>query len=146
LPLIAVALSAAREAPTGIGGVAGLAFGGAQWTTTGGTRMAGRLQIEMWTAAVAQMNQLTDAVLTLVSSSAAALASSGFIAFETAAIHAAEGILLADSSTALHMILEYSIVHEDIASVVTGPGGTISEIDIGINGQFNEHMTLKKEA
>ncbi len=143
LPVIAVAVSGAREGPAGIGAVAGLASSGGQWTTTTGTRTAGQLRIELWTAGVASMNQLTSAVLTQLAASGAALNSSGFTAFETAAIRAAEGMRLPDSTTALRAVLEYSIVHEEVTSVVSGPGGAIKEIDVAIDGQFNEQMTVK---
>jgi hypothetical protein len=143
LPTIAVALSATREAPVGIGGLAALSPSGAQWSTSTGTRTVGQMQIELWAAGIAAMNQLTPAILTLLDSSGATLAANGFTAFGTAAIRAAEGIQLPDSTGALHAVLEYSMVHDETSTAVSDPAGNIKEIDVTIDGQFNEQMTLK---
>lgn len=145
LPLVAVALGPVREPPIGIGGTAGLAFDGAQWIASTGTRISGQLRVEMWTAGVVQMNALVDGVLAFLEDSTAALHANGFTAFQTAAIRATEGLLLADQTPALHATLEYSIVHEDVTTLTTGAGGIIREIDVAIDGQFDENMIVKQE-
>jgi hypothetical protein len=147
LPLLAVSLAPSREAPIGIGGVVGLSRLDEQWTTTTGTRTSGRLHLDIWAATTNGINQLAEAVIALVDSSAAALRDRGFIRFETGAIRPAEGLLLADSTTALRAGFDFSIVHEDIAGLVSGPGGNIREIDVAIDSQFNQNFTItKKEA
>ena len=114
LPLIAVSLGPVKTNSIGIGGLVVLAFDGAQWNTTTGTRLAGRLQIEIWAADAAKMAQLTDAVLTLLANSTAALNSSGFVMFETESIRPVQAATLPDTSVALHTTLEFSVTHEDI--------------------------------
>lgn len=143
LPRIAVSFAQVKEGGIGIGGTVGLAFDGSQWITSTGTSASGVLQVEIWAAAIAQMTQIADAVLALLAGSATTLFNSGFVRFETQTLRAAETVLLSDSTPAFHRVLEFSVVHEEVATLATGPGGTIQEIDVGINGQLNETLTIK---
>ena len=143
LPRIAVSLERVKESGIGIGGAVGLAFDGAQWITTTGTRASGLLRLEIWTAGATGMTQIADAVLTLLAGSGATLFTSGFVRFETETLRSAEAVSLGDLSAAIHRTLEFSVLHEDIATLTTGPGGVIKEIDVGINGQLNEKLIVK---
>lgn len=144
LPRIAVSFAKVKEGGIGIGGTVGLAFDGSQWITSTGTSASGVLQVEIWTAAIAQMNQIADAVLALLADSATALFNGGFVRFETQTLRSVETVLLIGSNNpALHRVLEFSVVHEDVATLATGPGGTIQEVDVTINSQFNEKLTVK---
>jgi len=58
-------------------------------------------------------------------------------------LHSAEAVSLRDVSGAVHRALEFSVVHEDVATLATGPGGVIKGIDVAINGQMNEKLTVK---
>jgi hypothetical protein len=143
MPLIAVSLDAVNESPIGIGGVVGLAFDGAQWIVSSGTRVSGLLRAEIWAANAVTMNQVINGLNTTLSAAGPDLVNAGFTSFQTQSAGGAEGIQLPDSSGALHATLDFSIVHEDIASPVIGPGGTIKEIDVTIDSQLNQVMTLK---
>ena len=143
LPRIAVSFEQVRESGIGIGGVVGLAFDGAQWITSTGTRASGLLRVEIWTADEPGMSKIADAVLTLLAASRDTLFTSGFARFETRALHSAEAVSLRDVSGAVHRALEFSVVHEDVATLATGPGGVIKGIDVAINGQMNEKLTVK---
>jgi hypothetical protein len=143
LPRIAVSLAQVKEGGIGIGGVVGLQFDGAQWITSAGARTSGLLQLEIWAAGVPDVTQISDAVLDLLASSSGTLVTGGFVRFETEAIRPAEAVLLSDSSAAMHRMLHFSVVHEDIATLAIGPGGTIQEIDVEINGQLNQKLTVR---
>jgi hypothetical protein len=143
LPRIAIALDQVRESVTGVGAVTSVSFDGAQWNTVSGARVSGLLQIHIWAAGAAEITQVVEAVSTFLDSSFGALAAAGFAVFETQAIRPAEGLRLADDSPALHTTLEFSIVYERVATLASGPGGRIAEIDVTIDGQLNETMTVK---
>jgi len=143
MPLIAVSLLAAAESPIGIGGVAGIGFDGAQWTVSTGTRTTGQMQVDIWAANAAAMNQISGAISTLLAGASADLTNAGFVLFQTAATIPGTGMQLSGGGAGLHTALTFSIVHEDIASPVIGPGGEIHEVDVTIDSQFHETMTLK---
>lgn len=143
LPAIAVSIGPVREGPIGIGGVVGMAFDGARWTTTTGTSFSGLLQTEIWAADSGKASEIADAVFAVLAGSAAALRDSGFIRLTTEAIRPMETVALADATSSVRAVLEFSVVHEEIAGLVTGPGGIIREIDVEIDSQFNEKMTVK---
>jgi hypothetical protein len=143
LPAIAVSVPSAIESPAGIGGIIGWSLAGGQWTQITSTRTTGMLKVDIWASAPGDLPPLTNAVFQVLDTTSSLMRGSGFVVFSAGSIQAIESLALTDGSEASRLSVLFSIVHEQTVSDVTGPGGTIQQIEADIDGQFNEKMILK---
>jgi hypothetical protein len=152
LPALVVAIREVKVTSVGLGGLVGLGKlkkveeeDTQQWKETRGSRSSGLLTIEVWGSTAEKILELTNAVFKQLETSEAKLGEAGFLKFANQEVRPIEEAKLgAGDSKALRMAIGFSIVYEEIKSDTIGPEGIIKRINVDINDQFDESMSIHK--
>lgn len=139
LPRLVVAASEVKEELLGIGGLVGArAVASDRWATSGGTRAAGIIDLELWGADESTVTTLADAVFASFDD-LAALAAAGFMRLSPMSVgpigEAVLGVGVGGTDTALLLPVTCRFVFERVEVAEEGPGGIIRRVHVD---QFEE--------
>jgi hypothetical protein len=142
LPMIAVALTRAREAAVGLGGFVSLGrVGPDEWATTTGSGVAAELRIELWAGTAGDMATLISAVLAHLDEQAAALRSAGFLRLALSDLGPAHPAT-AGTDAALLMPLAFEIRYEHLTNPPPSGEGIIRNVHVDLTGEVDETMDI----
>lgn len=143
LPAVVVSLSDARESVVGLGRLVELAeVAPRTWATTSGTRVRGKLNVELWAAGAAAATTLADAVLGRTAAQALALRGAGFIDLSLTSLGPAMPAR-AGSADAQMLPLVFAAVFEHLVTPPPGGEGVISTVHVDLVGEIGDSMDIR---
>jgi len=144
-----VAAKGLREQLVGIGGIVGTdRISNTAWRSRTATSTAGEFQVELWATDEPAVNNVLDAVFSVVGDSVT-VAASGFSMLSTVSVGPIDltplGVVTAGAppaATALREVIEFAFSFESVVPQETGPDGLIKRVHVELDAGIGEVMDI----